>query len=239
MYKAIIIQIFLIFALGAVFIPQQLYGKIFKYVDKNGRTCFVDDESKIPLEHLENSTVYQDRFEGVSEEERLKILEREADLARERKEFLQSEYEESQKKARADAHEKALKKTQTAVTIIGNQVLVPVVLGYGGREIQARLLLDTGASITALHKAIADKLYFGNSKKIVMQGAGGNLIHTALVQLNYIKVGPVKKSDLYAGIIERKGPSVKHEGLLGMNFLRGLDYSIDFDQKIIKWKPKQ
>ena len=239
MYKTTIIQIFLIFALGAVFIPQQLYGKIFKYVDKNGRTCFVDDESKIPPEYFEASTVYQDRFEGVSEQERLKILEREAGLAREHEESLNREEEALQKEDESAVREKDLKSLETKVMIIDNQVLVPVVLGYGGREIQARLLLDTGASITALHKEIADKLYFGNSKKIVMQGAGGNLINTALVKLNYIKVGPVKKLDLYAGIIERNGPSVKHGGLLGMNFLRGLDYSIDFDQKTIKWKPKQ
>ncbi len=239
MHKTIILQILLIFALGAVFVPQQLYGKIFKYVDKNGRTCFVDDEGKIPLECLENSTVYQDRFDGLSEQERLKILAGEAELAREHEESLTRAEEALQKEDEPAALGKDLKSLETEVMIIGNQVLVPVVLGYGGREIKARLLLDTGASIIALHKEIADKLYFGNSKKIVMQGAGGNLIHTALVQLNYIKVGPVKKSDLYAGIIERKGPDVKHGGLLGMNFLRGLDYSIDFDQKTVKWKPKQ
>jgi len=235
MYKTTIVQIVLIFALVTLFIPQQLYGKIFKYLDKNGRTCFVDDESKIPHEYFENSTVYQDRFENLSEEERLKILEREARL----EEFLEREEEALKKAEELAAREKYLKSLETEVAIIGNQVLVPVVLGYGGREIKARLLLDTGASITALHSELAEKLSFGNSRKIVLQGAGGNLLNAALVKLNYIKVGPVKRSDVYAGIIDRNGPSVNHGGLLGMNFLRGLDYTIDFNKKTIKWKPKQ
>ncbi len=239
MYKTTIVQIVLIFAFVTLFIPQQLYGKIFKYLDKNGRTCFVDDESKIPHEYFENSTVYQDRFENLSEEERLKILEREARLAREKEEFFEREEEALKKEEELAAREKHLESLETGVTIIGNQVLVPVVLGYGGREIKARLLLDTGASIIALHSELAEKFSFGNSRKIVLQGAGGNLIHTALVKLNYIKVGRLKKSDLYAGIIDRNGPSVNHGGLLGMNFLRGLDYTIDFNKKTIKWKPKQ
>ncbi|MBL0700453.1 MAG: clan AA aspartic protease [Desulfosarcina sp.] len=239
MYKIRIIQIVLIFAFVTLVIPQQLYGKIFKYSDKNGRTCFVDDESKIPPEYFEDSTVYQDRFENLSEEERLKILEREARLAREKEEFLEREEEALKKAEELAAREKYLKSLETEVAIIGNQVLVPVVLGYGGREIKARLLLDTGASITALHSELAEKLSFGNSRKIVLQGAGGNLLNAALVKLNYIKVGPVKKLDVYAGIIDRNGPSVNHSGLLGMNFLRGLDYTIDFKQKTIKWKPKQ
>ena len=239
MYKITIFRIFFIFVLGTLFIPQQLYGKFFKYVNKAGHSCFVDDESKIPLECLENSTVYHDRFDGISEKKRLEILEREDKLAREHEEFLQKEYEELKKAEELAARKKYLASLQSEVTIIGNQVLVPVLLCYGNKEIKAQLLLDTGASITALHKELANKLSIGNTRKIALQGAGGNIIHAALVKLDYIKVGPVKKSDIYAGIIEHNGPSVNHSGLLGMNFLRGIDYTIDFDKKIIKWKPKQ
>ena len=44
------------------------------------------------------------------------------------------------------------------VTIIGNQVLVPVTLAYGGKTVQTTLLLDTGASGTTINPEIADKL---------------------------------------------------------------------------------
>jgi hypothetical protein len=41
-----------------------------------------------------------------------------------------------------------------------------------------------------------------------------------------------------AGIIKYKGPRVPYNGLLGMNFLRGLDFSIDYENKLIIWKLK-
>jgi hypothetical protein len=46
----------------------------------------------------------------------------------------------------------------TKVTIIGNQVLVPVKLGYGGREAEALFLLDTGAGGTAISSEVASYL---------------------------------------------------------------------------------
>jgi len=47
---------------------------------------------------------------------------------------------------------------ETQVIIRGNQVLVPVILGYRGRQTEALLLLDTGASITVLYQDIADQV---------------------------------------------------------------------------------
>ena len=47
--------------------------------------------------------------------------------------------------------EKLAYKGETKIFIKGNQVLVPVTLGYDSSETEALLVLDTGASITLLY----------------------------------------------------------------------------------------
>ena len=122
------------------------------------------------------------------------------------------------------------------VVIKGNRVLVPVVLGYGGNEIEVFLLLDTGASITALHKDIADQLDIRSSHKAKLRVIGGKTFTSNITKLNYVNVGPLKKQDIYAVIIEHEGPPVPWKGLLGMNFLRNLEFRIDFKEQLIEWK---
>lgn len=38
-------------------------------------------------------------------------------------------------------------------------------------------------------------------------------------------------------VYKHNGPRVPYKGLLGMNFLRGLDYRVDFDRGVIVWNP--
>jgi len=122
------------------------------------------------------------------------------------------------------------------VVIKGNRVLVPVVLGYGGNEIEVFLLLDTGASITALHKDIADQLDIKSTQKAKFRFIGGKTFTSNITKLNYVNVGPLKKQGIYAVIIEHEGPPVPWKGLLGMNFLRNLEFRIDFKEQLIEWK---
>jgi len=125
---------------------------------------------------------------------------------------------------------------ETKVTIKESRVLVPATLGYREKKIEVLFLLDTGASITTLHRNVVNKIKIQNAQKASITVVGGSRIDADVVKFDYLRIGPIKKENIYATIIDHKGALVDYQGLLGMNFLRGIDYRIDFQRQVIHWK---
>jgi predicted aspartyl protease len=118
------------------------------------------------------------------------------------------------------------------------QVLVPVVLGCGGRTVEALLLLDTGASISMINTEIADKLGIkpAETKMGVGQVVGGGLIVLFIAKIDYLTAGPFTKSGMEISVVIHKGSAVNYDGLLGMDFLRDLKYTVDTRDNLIRWE---
>ena len=122
------------------------------------------------------------------------------------------------------------------VIIKANQVLVPVILGNGENAISTYLLLDTGATTTMIKRKFASMLNMKSLTPGTSRVADGRTVPSYLGNLDYIIVGPHKISNFKINVMDHQGAPEHHQGLLGMNFLREVDYSVDFRREIISWE---
>ena len=170
--------------------------------------------------------------EEWDEKIRLEKLAKEDLLKKQEEERL----EEERQKAKSDKDE-FLRKFETKVIFDGIHTLVPCTLGYKKKEIEVYLLMDTGCTVTAIHEQAAKKLKFRGTIKTKAKLAGGQIVNSKMGKLSYFKVGPYKIEDFYVDVMKYKGPKSQYDGLLGMDFLAGRKYNIDYLRRVIRWVP--
>ncbi len=230
-----------------VIMPKLSVAAFYKYVDRDGKIYFVDDIYKIPEVYRQQTKVYHEKYDHLSDAEKSQALESERarieaqalKLQRQTnirlQEIKELESEEQRKKTEA-AREKLLQKAQTHVIIDGNQLLVPVTLVNGGVETKTHLLLDTGASQIVLFRSFAQQLNIASLNKGHAQVAGGQIIQVETGRIGRFVVGPHEMQDARVIILEHEGQSLKYSGLLGMNFLKNVQYTIDYRNQVIHWE---
>jgi predicted aspartyl protease len=216
--------------LPAWLIAAPLAADFYQYVDRDGVRHFVDDAAKIPPAYRQKTRAYPETYDDRlpsdrTDRQQLEKLETEGAVVERADpgplpEGANDLRETDATAADADSEAEPI---ETPVVIRGNSVYVPVTLGFEGRDVEALLVLDTGATIVTLHHTVAEQLGARPSRTARAMVAGGGTVRFKLFQLDYIQVGPIR--------------AVKHQGLLGMNFLKHHEYRIDYQKSIIQWKP--
>ena len=212
--------------------PADSLPEFYRYITEDGDVHYVDDLANVPEEYQPDMKVYPEKYDHLPEGERAIMLQKD------RERDTQRALEEHKLKGKREK-EARLKRQQTDVIIIGNQVLVPVTIGYGIKEMETLFLLDTGASHLVLFSDLAGILNVKSQEKGVSMVAGGDLIETDLVVLDYLKLGPLDLKKVEATVIQhttKSAETIHFSGLLGMNILRNSRYTIDFENQKIHWQ---
>lgn len=223
----------------ALLLPVTATAEFYSYEDNSGTLHFVDDLSSIPPEYRQQKQVRKDKYDDLPEAERVQLLEQERREreAQRRGEAYQQERLRQERAAREarEAREQRRQALITPVTILGRQVFVPVRLTNGSVETEAMLLLDTGASSSVISPEVAARLKIEQAENASARVVGGRVLRVKRTAVT-MQVGPIKRGNQEVMIISQRGGGFG-DGLLGMAFLAGLKYTIDFEKQVITWMP--
>lgn len=200
-------------------------AEIYHYVDARGHKVYVDRLSEVPARYRSQVEKVQE-LPAISRQEPVDPQLEQAKLTRQKIAGLLAKID------------KSLKTLETPVRIAGNRVLVPVTAVYGNRQIDAQMMLDTGASGTVFHRQVLAALNSATYAAGKAKVAGGQSIDVRAINLDGIDIGPFKIGSTRAMVIDHVG-TADYDGLLGMDFLRQVRYRVDYDRKLIIWNPDQ
>lgn len=223
------------------------HAEFFKYTDKAGKTYYVDEVWKIPEQYRDQVGRYREKYDHLPAEQKVQVIEAdqerqkaiELEQQRQTETHLQEMHrqQEAERLQQADVEkQQQLKAMETKVTIANNQILVPVAFTNSGLEANAQLIMDTGATHTVLYRPVADQLNVLTLAKGQSKVAGGQSVHSEVGKVDAMRVGPITARDFPVVILAFEGSTPSCGGLLGMDFLSRVEYTIDYDSSVIRWK---
>jgi len=209
-----------ILAIAWIVSCQTGYAEFYQYRNEDGVICFTDDLSEVPQEEAEKSKIFYDQYDERPEDNRVELKEEE--MTKEERE-------------RKDKPPPKAKAASTRFTFADNKILVRVTIGNNNRSVSAILLLDTGASTTVIHEALARRIGLRNMAMGQASVAGGHTIQTGITTADFISLGPKRLDNPTITVIPYYGGHTQHEGLLGMDFLKNFPHTIDTTNRRILW----
>ena len=124
----------------------------------------------------------------------------------------------------------------TRFNIVNNQIIVPVVFRNNGRIVTAKMILDTGASVTTIYAKLASELNLGKNKLTIVKStsANGSKTDTFMTKVDLIEVNDQLQANaevIYMPVRSDFGA----DGLLGNSFLQLFNFTIDYNNRLIRW----
>jgi predicted aspartyl protease len=220
-----------------IFKPPFLSSEFYQYIDKDGVKSYTDDPSLVSDIDDKKLTIHKDKYDDLDETEKKKLRDQEEQETfksnQESQEAIELFIEDQRiNEERKTAGERFRNRT-TPVKIERNRTLVPVTIGYSGRELTTELILDTGTSITVIYDFVADQLEINTGKVGAAKVASGSIVKAKIVEIEYIKVGPKTYKTPTIMVLNRKGPATASHGLIGQDFLSYFEYTIDYSNNLI------
>lgn len=162
------------------------------------------------------------RVEHSSQEER-KLMQ----------ESWQEERLKSEAKQKSRQQQRETGSKEIAVGRQGNHLFANVVLNG---KVNAKLLIDTGASFVVLSPAMAKGLNISMDTAkpdLKLTLADGREVPGKMLKLDTISIGEARANDVQAAVIYQEGAFQGYDGLLGMSFLKLFKFEIDLEKSRI------